>query len=131
VIVRPSWLTDEPGGQRAIRFEQGDAGEGEIARADVAAVVVAALGSARARGKTFEIYNQPGARRRRSGTPRSPCSPPTEEALDMAMQEATLHSDGLAPAGHLWLPEGKSAEPHLPAIALSGPMTAVKDQVTG
>lgn len=61
VIVRPSWLTNEPGGQRAIRFEQGDAGEGEIARADVAAVVVAALGSAHARGKTFEIYNQPGA----------------------------------------------------------------------
>jgi hypothetical protein len=27
----------------------------------MAAVVVAALGSARARGKTFEIYNQPGA----------------------------------------------------------------------
>jgi uncharacterized protein YbjT (DUF2867 family) len=61
VIVRPSWLTDEPGGQQAIRLEQGDAGEGEVARADVAAVVVAALGSARARGKTFEVYNQPGA----------------------------------------------------------------------
>jgi NAD(P)H-binding len=61
VIVRPSWLTDDPGGQRAIRFEQGDTGEGEISRGDVATVVVAALGSARARGKTFEIYNQPGA----------------------------------------------------------------------
>jgi uncharacterized protein YbjT (DUF2867 family) len=60
-IVRPSWLTDEPGGKQAIRFEQGDTGEGEITRADVAAVVAAALGSTSARGKTFEIYNEPGA----------------------------------------------------------------------
>jgi uncharacterized protein YbjT (DUF2867 family) len=59
-IVRPSWLTDEPGGVKSIRFEQGDTGEGEIARADVAAVVVAAIGSPNARGKTFEIYNEPG-----------------------------------------------------------------------
>jgi uncharacterized protein YbjT (DUF2867 family) len=34
VIARPSWLTNQPGGQRAIRLEQGDAGEGEIAHAD-------------------------------------------------------------------------------------------------
>jgi uncharacterized protein YbjT (DUF2867 family) len=60
-IVRPSWLTDGPGGEAAIRFEQGDTGEGEIARADVAAVVVAALDSDAATGKTFEIYNEPGA----------------------------------------------------------------------
>lgn len=60
-IVRPSWLTDEPGGEQAIRFEQGDSGEGQIARADVAAVVGAVLSSTRARGKTFEIYNEPGA----------------------------------------------------------------------
>jgi uncharacterized protein YbjT (DUF2867 family) len=59
-IVRPSWLTNEPGGGQAIRFEQGDTGEGEIARADVAAVVVAALGSPDAVGKTLEIYNEPG-----------------------------------------------------------------------
>lgn len=59
-IVRPSWLTDEPGGQQAIRFEQGDTGEGEVARADVAAVVVAALGSTAALGKTLEIYNEAG-----------------------------------------------------------------------
>jgi uncharacterized protein YbjT (DUF2867 family) len=59
-IVRPSWLTDEPGGEQGIRFEQGDTGEGEITRADVAAVVVAALSSASARGKTFEIYNEAG-----------------------------------------------------------------------
>jgi uncharacterized protein YbjT (DUF2867 family) len=60
-IVRPSWLTDGPGGEAAIRFEQGDQGEGEIARADVAAVVVGALDSDAAAGKTFEIYNEPGA----------------------------------------------------------------------
>jgi uncharacterized protein YbjT (DUF2867 family) len=60
-IVRPSWLTDGPGGQAAIRFEQGDTGEGEIARADVAAVVVAALDSDAAAGKTFELYNEPGS----------------------------------------------------------------------
>jgi uncharacterized protein YbjT (DUF2867 family) len=59
-IVRPSWLSDEPGGEQGIRFEQGDTGEGGITRADVAAVVVAALGSSSARGKTFEIYNEPG-----------------------------------------------------------------------
>jgi uncharacterized protein YbjT (DUF2867 family) len=60
-IVRPSWLTDDAGGQQAVRFEQGDTGEGRIPRADVAAVVVAALGSANAIGKTFEIYGEPGA----------------------------------------------------------------------
>jgi uncharacterized protein YbjT (DUF2867 family) len=59
-IVRPSWLTDEPGDREAIRFEQGDSGEGQISRADVAAVVVGALDSPSARGKTFEIYNEPG-----------------------------------------------------------------------
>ncbi len=33
-IVRPSWLTDEPGGREAIRFEQGDTGDGQISRED-------------------------------------------------------------------------------------------------
>jgi uncharacterized protein YbjT (DUF2867 family) len=59
-IVRPSWLTNDGGGTQAIRFEQGDTGEGEIARSDVAAVVVAALRSAAALWKTMEIYNEPG-----------------------------------------------------------------------
>ena len=50
----------------------------------------------------------------------------------MALQEETFQSDRLALAGHPWLPEGKSAaQHHPPTIALSGPMTAVKDQVTG
>jgi uncharacterized protein YbjT (DUF2867 family) len=59
-IVRPSWLTDDAGGQQAIRFEQGDTGEGSVARADVAEVCVEALLTAEAQGKTFEIYNEPG-----------------------------------------------------------------------
>jgi uncharacterized protein YbjT (DUF2867 family) len=59
-IVRPSWLTDEPGGAAAIRLEQGDAGDGKVSRADVAAVCVAALHAPAARGKTFELYNEPG-----------------------------------------------------------------------
>jgi uncharacterized protein YbjT (DUF2867 family) len=59
-IVRPSWLTDDPGGTQAIRFEQGDRGDGRIARADVATVVVGALSSSRSLGKTFEIYDEPG-----------------------------------------------------------------------
>lgn len=60
-IVRPSWLTNEPGGERAIRFEQGDTGEGEIARADVATVCAHAILEPDARGKTFELYNEPGS----------------------------------------------------------------------
>jgi uncharacterized protein YbjT (DUF2867 family) len=35
-IVRPSWLTDDPGGRQALRLEQGDTGDGKVARADVA-----------------------------------------------------------------------------------------------
>jgi uncharacterized protein YbjT (DUF2867 family) len=60
-ILRPSWLTEEPGGRAAIRLEQGDTGDGEVSRADVAAVCVAALRTPAARGKTFELYNEPGA----------------------------------------------------------------------
>jgi uncharacterized protein YbjT (DUF2867 family) len=59
-IVRPGWLTDEPGSRVAIRFEQGDTGEGQISRQDVAEVCVQSLLHAEARGKTFEIYNEPG-----------------------------------------------------------------------
>jgi uncharacterized protein YbjT (DUF2867 family) len=95
-IVRPSWLTDEPGGKQAIRFAQGDSGDGQIARADVAAVVVAALTSADARGKTFEIYNEPGA-------------PPT--SWDLAF--ARLAEDPIDP-GH-----GRQRHPPMPAHAAS------------
>jgi uncharacterized protein YbjT (DUF2867 family) len=31
-IVRPSWLTDEPGATSGLRLEQGDTGDGEVSR---------------------------------------------------------------------------------------------------
>lgn len=58
-IVRPGWLTDQPG--ESLRFEQGDAGDGRVARESVAEVCVRALAHEEARGKTFEIYNEPGS----------------------------------------------------------------------
>jgi hypothetical protein len=59
--VRPSWLTDAAGGRQALRLEQGDSGDGQVARADVATVCVQALLQPAARGKTFEVYGAPGA----------------------------------------------------------------------
>ncbi len=55
-IVRPGGLTDKPGGQSGVRLEQGDKGTGVIPRGDVARVCVAALKSAAARNRTFELY---------------------------------------------------------------------------
>jgi uncharacterized protein YbjT (DUF2867 family) len=61
-IVRPAWLTNRAGGAQAIRLEQGDTGDGEVAREDVAEVCVQALAHPQAAaGKTFEVYNEPGA----------------------------------------------------------------------
>jgi uncharacterized protein YbjT (DUF2867 family) len=54
-IVRPGGLLNEPGGQQAIIFSQGDDGTGTIPRADLARVCVAALGSVAALNKTFEV----------------------------------------------------------------------------
>jgi uncharacterized protein YbjT (DUF2867 family) len=59
-IVRPGWLTDDPGGRQALRLEQGDTGDGQVARADVAEAVAHALTHPEARGKTFELYGEPG-----------------------------------------------------------------------
>jgi uncharacterized protein YbjT (DUF2867 family) len=59
-IVRPSWLTDDPGGRQALRLEQGDTGDGKVARADVAEAVAQALSHPDARAKTFELYGEPG-----------------------------------------------------------------------
>jgi uncharacterized protein YbjT (DUF2867 family) len=59
-IVRPSWLTNEPGGKRGVRLEQGDTGEGEVSREDVAEACVQSLLNEEARDKTFEIYNGSG-----------------------------------------------------------------------
>jgi len=54
-IIRPGGLVDEPGGEKAIVFSQGDNSDGKISRADLARVCVAALGSPDALNKTFEI----------------------------------------------------------------------------
>jgi uncharacterized protein YbjT (DUF2867 family) len=62
VIVRPSWLIAGGGGS-GLRLEQGDRGDGEVSREDVAATCVAALGYPSAVGKTFELYNDPAAPR--------------------------------------------------------------------
>lgn len=56
-IVRPGWLTNASG-DRLVRFEQGDRGEGQVSRETVAEVCVQALHHETARGKTFEIYNE-------------------------------------------------------------------------
>lgn len=63
-IVRPGGLLDEPGGRGRIVFLQGDPPmQGAIPRADVARVCVAAIGSAAAFNRTFEIVSEPGAPR--------------------------------------------------------------------
>jgi uncharacterized protein YbjT (DUF2867 family) len=55
-IVRPGGLRDTPGGQSAISATQGDLGlVGNISRADVASVCVAALGNPAAQNVTLEI----------------------------------------------------------------------------
>jgi uncharacterized protein YbjT (DUF2867 family) len=59
-VVRPSWLMEKVGGQNGIRLEQGDTGEGYVAREDVAEVCVQGLLHEESRGKTFEVYNEPG-----------------------------------------------------------------------
>ncbi|MDH5275558.1 MAG: SDR family oxidoreductase [Gammaproteobacteria bacterium] len=56
-IVRPGGLADEPAGQTGLALKQGDEGSGRIARADVAAVMIAALDNPDAVGKTFEVFN--------------------------------------------------------------------------
>lgn len=61
-IVRPGALKDSPGGE-GLRVMQGDPRDvvGQIARADVAAVTVHALGRAEAMGKTLEVLGDTAA----------------------------------------------------------------------
>lgn len=59
-IIRPGWLTDEPGGEQGIRLEQGDTGDGSVSRADVAEACVQALICPAANRVTFEMYNEDG-----------------------------------------------------------------------
>jgi DEAD/DEAH box helicase/NAD(P)H-binding len=58
-IVRPGWLDRGPGGDHVI-LEQGDATEGSIGREVLSSVLVEALLSAEAAGKTFEVFSRPG-----------------------------------------------------------------------
>lgn len=62
-IVRPGGLTDDPGGQTGIALQQGDEGSGRIPRADVAAVMIAALDNPDALNKTFEVISDDQANR--------------------------------------------------------------------
>lgn len=54
-IIRPGGLTEEPGGNSEIRVFAEDAGEGSIARADVASVCVAVLNNPAALNKTLSV----------------------------------------------------------------------------
>ena len=53
-IVRAGWLTDGDEG-RPLAFSQGDTGEGQLSRADLARLCVEVLRLDAARGKTFEV----------------------------------------------------------------------------
>lgn len=60
-IVRPGGLTDEPGGQAALRVDQGDRlSGGRISRSDVAAVCLAALDDLGTYHTTFEVIAEAG-----------------------------------------------------------------------
>ncbi|HEX7973414.1 MAG TPA: SDR family oxidoreductase, partial [Anaerolineales bacterium] len=59
-IVRPGGLTDAPGGEHALLFDQGDRISGLISRADVAEVCVQALDEPKADNTTFEVIEAPG-----------------------------------------------------------------------
>lgn len=63
-VVRPGLLLNEPGGQGALAFEQGDRKSTDqrlIPRADVADVCVQALKLTEARFRTFEVFSVEGA----------------------------------------------------------------------
>ncbi|MFF2316924.1 SDR family oxidoreductase [Arthrobacter sp. NPDC058097] len=59
-VVRPGWLDNGPAGSH-ISLQQGDNREAGITRENVAAVLVEALLSEDAVGKTFEAFSGPGA----------------------------------------------------------------------
>lgn len=60
-IIRPGGLTDKPGPEQVVKFLQGDQLKGgPIRRVDLARVVVAALGSEAANGKTYEVLAELG-----------------------------------------------------------------------
>ena len=56
-VVRPGGLNNEPAGQKKLIAAQGDTQSGSVARADVAAVCVAALSDPAAKGVTMELVS--------------------------------------------------------------------------
>jgi uncharacterized protein YbjT (DUF2867 family) len=58
-IVRPGGLTNDPGGRLALEVMQGDPRDvtGRISRADLATLLVNALGRESASGRTFEVVS--------------------------------------------------------------------------
>jgi uncharacterized protein YbjT (DUF2867 family) len=59
-VIRPTWLTDDPKGAHAVTLTQDARPDGMLARADLAAALVASAEHPAARGKTFALLNQPG-----------------------------------------------------------------------
>ncbi len=59
-IVRPTWLTSDPPGHYAITLTEDPSADGMIARADLAAVCLAAAAESAARGTTFAVFAEPG-----------------------------------------------------------------------
>jgi uncharacterized protein YbjT (DUF2867 family) len=59
-IIRPGGLTDEPGGQRALKLDQGDKISGRVSRADTADISLHALNNPQARNATFEVVEMEG-----------------------------------------------------------------------
>ncbi|MFC1401782.1 MULTISPECIES: NAD(P)H-binding protein [Streptacidiphilus] len=58
-VIRPGWLTDGAAGLR-VRLAQGDRGNGQVSRQDVAEACVQALYCPSASGVTFEMFNETG-----------------------------------------------------------------------
>ena len=56
----PGLLVDEPGGYRALVFDQGDRIMQPISAADVADICLRALHESRARNKTFDVCYEAG-----------------------------------------------------------------------
>lgn len=61
VVFRPGWLTDEPATDDVLLTEGGGPTTGSIPRADVARLMVAALSTPAATGRTFEIVAREAA----------------------------------------------------------------------
>lgn len=59
-VVRPGWLNDGPGVGARVRLEQGDHGDGQVRRQDLAEACVQALYCPSASGVTFELFNEQG-----------------------------------------------------------------------